>query len=208
MDQRCYHCDDAVFFSFPYPLRENLPATDRQSVTSLTSGFSTLRSKVTTMLIKPIEDSDVQNLINIAVDTFHPFYEEYVRALLGEEVFHHQHGNWRQDYQSDIPTLHSPESGRHLAAAEVNDEIVGFVAWKTNVKPNHGEIYLLAVSRSYRQQHVGRKLCLHALEEMKKTGVEVVGVGTGGDSFHAPARALYESLGFTPIPVMAYLKKI
>jgi hypothetical protein len=43
---------------------------------------------------------------------------------------------------------------------------------------------------------------------MRAAGVEVVGIGTGDDAFHAAARALYESLGFTKIPTAAYLKKI
>ena len=36
--------------------------------------------------------------------------------------------------------------------------------------------------------------------------MEVVSLGTGGDWFHAPARGLYESLGFHPVPVVYYLR--
>lgn len=43
---------------------------------------------------------------------------------------------------------------------------------------------------------------------MKTNGVEVIEIGTGGDDFHAPARHLYESLGFSLIPVAAYLRTI
>jgi hypothetical protein len=43
---------------------------------------------------------------------------------------------------------------------------------------------------------------------MLATGVEVVQIGTGGDPFHAPARALYERLGFTQVPVAVYLRAI
>jgi hypothetical protein len=43
---------------------------------------------------------------------------------------------------------------------------------------------------------------------MKSEAVEVVGIGTGDDDFHAAARALYENLGFTKIPTAHYLKKI
>lgn len=39
---------------------------------------------------------------------------------------------------------------------------------------------------------------------MRARGVAVVHVGTGGDVFHAPARALYESLGFSAYPVVDY----
>jgi hypothetical protein len=43
---------------------------------------------------------------------------------------------------------------------------------------------------------------------MRDAGVEVASIGTGGDDFHAPARALYESLGFTPFPAVNYTKAI
>jgi ribosomal protein S18 acetylase RimI-like enzyme len=86
--------------------------------------------------------------------------------------------------------------------------MLGFAAWKVVPKRGHGEIYLVAVAQSHRRTQVGRRLCSYAIEAMKSVEVDVVEIGTGGDAFHAPARALYESLGFTKIPVAAYLKRI
>ena len=44
---------------------------------------------------------------------------------------------------------------------------------------------------------------------MTSKDVEVVVFGTGGtDSFHAPARALYESLGCIPVNVTYYFKQL
>jgi ribosomal protein S18 acetylase RimI-like enzyme len=160
------------------------------------------------MLIKTPLDSDIPKLIAIAIETFRPFYEGYVHSLLGDAVFQHQHGNWREDYENEIPSLDSPEEGRFMAQAEVEGHIAGFIAWKIGAKQGHGEIYLLAVAPNHRRTNVARTLCSHAMHEMKSNDVVVVEVGTGGDEFHAPARALYESLGFTMIPVAAYLKKI
>src|SRR5262249_50783347 len=51
--------------------------------------------------------------------------------------------------------------------------------------------------------------CEHAFADMTRKHVEVVTIGTGGtDSFHAPARALYESLGCVPWHVVYYLKQL
>lgn len=160
------------------------------------------------MHIRPFADSDLQRLIGITIQTFRPFYEGYVHPLLGDEVFRHQHGQWEQDYRDEVSTLHDPAAGRHVAVAQVGEAIAGYVSWRTDEKPNHGDIYLLAVSSPDRRRHVGRRLCLHAIQEMQANGVEVVGVGTGDDAFHAAARALYESLGFTKIPIAGYLKKV
>jgi hypothetical protein len=43
---------------------------------------------------------------------------------------------------------------------------------------------------------------------MEACGVGFVEIGTGDDAFHTAARPLYESPGFTKIPVAVYLKKI
>lgn len=43
---------------------------------------------------------------------------------------------------------------------------------------------------------------------MRAAGVQVVELGTGGDEFHAPARRLYESLGFSLVPVAVYLRAL
>ena len=46
------------------------------------------------------------------------------------------------------------------------------------------------------------------MAQMRSAEVEVVQIGTGGDPFNAPARALYERLGFTQVPVAVYLGAI
>jgi ribosomal protein S18 acetylase RimI-like enzyme len=138
-----------------------------------------------------------------------PFFEGYARPHLGERVFDHQHGHWVQDYREDLPTLHAPESGRHAAVAyDPDGTIAGLISWRLGGKPRHGEIYLLAVAPLHRRHGIGRRLCEHAITRMRAGGVEVVQIGAGGDPFHAPARELYEALGFTPIPVVAYLRAV
>ncbi len=36
--------------------------------------------------------------------------------------------------------------------------------------------------------------------------MDIAALGTGGDPGHGPARALYEALGYTPLPGVRYLK--
>jgi ribosomal protein S18 acetylase RimI-like enzyme len=160
------------------------------------------------MNIRTCTAADLPQLIDLTVETFRPFYEDYVRSLLGAEIFQHQHGNWEQDYHVEVPTLHDPAAGQFVAVAETDGAIVGLVAWNVGEKPNHGVISLLAVSAAHRSERIGYELCNFAIERMKSAGVEVVGVGTGDDAFHSAARHLYEGLGFTKIPVAAYLKRI
>ena len=46
------------------------------------------------------------------------------------------------------------------------------------------------------------------MRAMREQDVEVVSLGTGGDWFHAPARALYESLDFHLVPVAVYMRAL
>ena len=160
------------------------------------------------MRIRSFVDSDLPTLVELTIETFGPFYEGYVREVMGEAVFAHQHGHWAQDYRDDVPTLYNPAAGKHVAVAEVDDSIAGYVAWRPGERPRSGEIYLLAVRASQRRQHVGRDLCEYAIAAMKADGAEVVSIGTGGDDFHAPARAFYESLGCVKLPVAVYFREL
>lgn len=66
-----------------------------------------------------------------------------------------------------------------------------------------------SVLPGHRRDHVGTALRQHAFDDMAGGAVEVVTIGTGGtDSFHAPARALYESLGCVPVHVAYYFKHL
>ena len=82
------------------------------------------------------------------------------------------------------------------------------MAWNSARQPDHGLIYLLAVRSPYRRDHVGQRLCRHAIDAMQAGGVRVVEVGTGGDDFHVGARALYESLGFLKVEIAGYIRTI
>ena len=47
-----------------------------------------------------------------------------------------------------------------------------------------------------------------ATDWIKAQGVELAVAATGGDPGHAPARALYERLGFTPLPLVRYYRTL
>lgn len=160
------------------------------------------------MHIRPFQPDDLPRLIDLTIETFGPFYEDSFRPAVGELVFSHQHGSWRDDYRAQVPALHDPNNGKLVAVADIGGTVVGYVAWNVDESGKHGEIFILTVSADNRRHHTGTYLCEHALANMKAGGVEVVALGTGGDPFHAPARSLYESLGFTPFPGVYYFKAI
>ncbi|AWS45624.1 GNAT family N-acetyltransferase [Streptosporangium sp. 'caverna'] len=160
------------------------------------------------MLIRPFVQHDLARLTELTIETFRPFYEDYFRPLVGEVVFANQHGNWRDDYREQVADLHAPSRHKYVAVAETEDAIVGYVAWTLDPARRNGTVTHLATSAEHRRHHTGTALCEHAFGEMRALGAEVVEIGTGGDPFHAPARALYEKLGCIQLPVAVYYRRL
>jgi ribosomal protein S18 acetylase RimI-like enzyme len=160
------------------------------------------------MDIRPFMHPDLPELIDLTIATFGAFYENSFRPLVGEAMFSHQHGSWRDDYQAQVPALHDPANGRLVAIADTGESIAGYVAWNYDLTRKQGEIDILAVSVEHRRQGIGGLLCRHAFADLEERGIDVVTIGTGGDPFHAPARSLYDSLGCTPLPVVVYYKQL
>ena len=161
------------------------------------------------MHIRQFQPSDLPTLVDLTIEVFGPFYERSFRSMVPPDVYEHQHGHWADDYRESVPKLHDPAHDKYVAVA-VSDEghIIGYIGWDIDREDRHGSINPLAVRESARRSGTGRSLCEHALSAMREHDLEVVSLGTGGDWFHAPARALYESLGFYPVPVVAYLRAI
>lgn len=160
------------------------------------------------MLIRSYVHSDLSRLIDLTIETFGPFYENSFRPLVGELIFAIQHGNWRDDYRRQVSGLHDPESHKYVAVAEEGDVLAGYVAWAVEPARQHGTITILAVAAEHRRENLGTALCEHAFDALREQGAEMVEIGTGGDDFHAPARALYERLGCIQLPVAVYFRTL
>lgn len=150
--------------------------------------------------------TDLPTVLDITLEVFGPFYERSFRSMVTPEVFEHQHGSWAEDYRRQVPALLSPDQHKYIVLAEDQGEVVGYVAWHIDADRRHGEIAIVCVREGRRRRGIGRTLCERAIDSMRDHGVEVVQIGTGGDDFHAPARRLYESLGFNLVPVAVYLR--
>jgi ribosomal protein S18 acetylase RimI-like enzyme len=160
------------------------------------------------MHIRTFQPDDLARLTALTIATFGPFYTGSFRPLVGERIFANQHGRWRDDYVRQVAELHDPGRHRHLALAERDGELAGYVAWTVEPARRNAEITILAVSDRHRRHGVATALCEHAFAAMRHGDAEVVTIGTGGDRFHAPARALYEALGCTALPVVVYYREL
>jgi ribosomal protein S18 acetylase RimI-like enzyme len=160
------------------------------------------------MLLRAFVQDDLVRLTELTIDTFRPFFEDSVGTVLDGLVLTTLHPDWRDDYRALVPTLHDPDQGRYVAVAETDGVVVGYVAWRAGPTRHHGEITLLAVEAAHRGDRVGTALCEHAFADLRGRGTKLVEIGTGGDAFHGPARALYESLGCGPFPTVHYYRQL
>jgi ribosomal protein S18 acetylase RimI-like enzyme len=69
-----------------------------------------------------------------------------------------------------------------------------------------GVIDIIGVDPDFHRRGIATGLTRHALVHMRRCGMDIAAIGTGGDPGHAPARAAYEALGFTLLPSARYLK--
>jgi ribosomal protein S18 acetylase RimI-like enzyme len=160
------------------------------------------------MHIRSYVDADLARLIDLTVDTFGPFYEESFRPLVGDLIFTRQHGDWRGDYRRQVAGLHDPAEHKYVAVAVADDVPAAYVAWHLDTARHHATVEILAVAREHRRSSIATALCEHAFAAMRAEGAEYVEIGTGGDDFHAPARAFYESLGCVKLPVAVYFREL
>jgi ribosomal protein S18 acetylase RimI-like enzyme len=160
------------------------------------------------MDLRPLRPADLVPLLELTIATFAPFHEQSFPGIVGDFVAANQHGNWREEFHDQWQDLHDPDNGKHVVVAEDDDKIIGFIAWTMHPEKRNAEIVMLAVEAAHRRQHVASALREHVFEDLTRFGIEVVSLGTGGDEFHSPARAFYDSLGMTPLPVVVYYKRL
>ncbi len=125
---------------------------------------------------------------------FEPHDQHTVRQLvltgLGE------HFGWIDETRNpdlDDIAAHYTERGHTFVVAEMDGEIVGAAALKTEDETT-GRIVRMSVKRGHRRQGIGRALVTHLLDAARQQGFTQVRVSTEPD-WHAAIR-LYTQCGF------------
>ena len=67
---------------------------------------------------------------------------------------------------------------------------------------------MIAVDPAYQRRGIAKPLMNRCAAHMRANGMNIAEVGTGGDPGHAPARALYEALNYSPLLGVRYLKRL
>jgi ribosomal protein S18 acetylase RimI-like enzyme len=155
-------------------------------------------------VIRPYTDEDADEVVMLSLRAWEPVHRS-MAEVLGPEINAYVYPDWRASQEQDVRSACS----EHLTSVATADEaIVGFVAVLIEGPEKSGEIFMIAVDPLAQRTGVGRALTEHALAQIREAGCQVAVVATGGDRGHAPARALYESCGFTALPLVNYYRRV
>ena len=69
-----------------------------------------------------------------------------------------------------------------------------------------GWIDIIGVDPDYQRRGISSQLTEFAIDHMRRHGMDIAVVETGGDAGHAPARAAYEAAGFTLLSIARYFR--
>ena len=155
--------------------------------------------------IREFRADDLAAVVDLSLRTWEPVYAS-LRQVLGDEIFLHLHADWKAD-QAEAVASSCTNPERDAFVALIDERPVGFVTIALDgFRERMGVIDIIGVDPDYHRRGVATRLTSFALDHMQAAGMEIAVVETGGDPGHAPARAAYEGLGFTLLPVARYFR--
>ena len=155
--------------------------------------------------IRPYQESDLEAIIEFSLRAWEPVFES-LRQVLGDAIFVRLHQPEWRTVQAEAVRSSCTSDERDVFVAVADGRPVGFAAVELNAFHERlGVVDIIAVDPDYQGRGIARQLMDRAAEHMRAQGMDIAAVGTGGDAGHGPARALYESVGYTALPSVRYL---
>jgi ribosomal protein S18 acetylase RimI-like enzyme len=152
------------------------------------------------------EDRD--EIVELSLRAWAPVFAS-VGEILGEELHTLLHGTDWREYQARDVHATLGDAAKRVWVAEDERRVVGFVAAAVVDDARLiGEIAMVAVDPAAQRQGIGSALTEHATRWLREQGMRMVVISTGGDSGHAPARRVYERLGFRRFPSAQYFRAL
>ncbi|HEU4491976.1 MAG TPA: GNAT family N-acetyltransferase [Jiangellales bacterium] len=150
--------------------------------------------------VRVLRDSDVGAVVALSLRAWEPVFASFERQL-GRRLFARLYPDWRAQQEESV--RQALADNETWVSAE-GDRVTGFVNVIFSVGDASAEIYMIAVDPAFQRRGIASALTGHALSEMRRRGITLATVATGGDPGHAPARRTYEKAGFTSFPQVLY----
>lgn len=153
--------------------------------------------------VRPAAAADGDRVAEIAEKAWPDVYAS-IREELGGDLADLLTPDWRHEQRHAAQSLIDDDEHDVVVAVDA-ETVVGFVAYRLEHDDRRtGVVEMLGVHPQAQQRGVGRRLLAHAVDQLGHSGARVVMVETGGDPGHLPARSLYESAGFSKLPIARY----
>lgn len=158
--------------------------------------------------IRECDPADHDAVVDLSLRAWSPVFDS-LGDVLGRELSTLLHGaDWRLHQAHEVRDTLSNASNRAWVA-EADGEIVAFAAATlVDQKRQLGEITMVAVDPTAQRRGIGGALTEHAATWLRDQGMRVALIATGGDAGHAPARRVYERLGFRQLPGAQYFRAL
>ena len=155
--------------------------------------------------IREFREADLDAIVEFSLRALAPVFDS-IRQVLGDRIFLRLHPDWKMNQAEAVRSSCTNEE-RDVFVAVVDGRPVGFVAVALNAfHEQMGVIEIIGVDPDYQRRGLGSLLTERAIEHLRSCGMDIAVVETGGDSGHAPARAVYEAAGFTQLPIARYFR--
>ncbi|MHA2128107.1 MAG: GNAT family N-acetyltransferase [Promethearchaeota archaeon] len=118
-------------------------------------------------------------------------------SCIGEDIFQ-MFGDQKEQKRQEVIRAFTNDRIQTFVT-EIDGHVVGFitsVVLKNKNGVRFGEIGNNAVDPSVGNKGIGTFQCQEMISRMKEQGVAYIQVDTGLDESHAPARRMYEKIGF------------
>ncbi|WP_250003711.1 GNAT family N-acetyltransferase [Actinoplanes sp. M2I2] len=154
--------------------------------------------------IRPLTPADLEAVVDLSLLAWEPVFVSFER-ILGSAIFNRLYRpDWRAAQATAVRKTCLAPDAESFVLATGDSTPVGFVVLQQDRDESLGVIEMIAVHPEHQRRGHGRALMEFAIHRLRDQGLKLLNVGTGGDPGHAPARALYEAVGFTGLPLVNY----
>jgi GNAT superfamily N-acetyltransferase len=157
--------------------------------------------------LRPYVDADWGAVLDLCIGAFAPACES-LKRLPQTRSLAPADPDWRTSIGKYLRSLTRSGERARLLVAEEQGSVIGVIHYDVDVETQSGSIGVSAVHPARQGEGIGTLMYAHVLDAMRAQGVKYATADTEGDASHAPARRVYEKLGFVAVPMVHYFKRL